>query len=52
MEEEEEEDKDEDKEGDRNRDTPRGAQVEVGRAGAGGGVPPLEENADLPDFTP
>ena len=45
-EEEEEEDKDEDREG----DIPRGAPVEV--IPVGGDLPPPEENADLPDFTP
>ena len=34
----------------RDVDSPRGATVEVNCVG--GGLPPLEENADLPDFTP
>ena len=38
------------KEGDRDGDTPRGAPVEVIRVG--GGMPPPEENANLPDFKP
>ena len=36
--------------GDRDRETRRGAHPELVRVGRD--VPPLEENADLPDFTP
>ena len=36
--------------GDTDRESPRGASGEVIRLG--GGLPPPEENADLPDFTP
>ena len=46
---EEEEEADIEEEEDRYGETPRGAPLEVIRVG--GGVPPLEENADLSDFT-
>ena len=45
-----EEDEGQEMERDSNRETPRGAWVEVIRMG--GGVPPLEENADHLEFTP
>ena len=45
-----EEDEGNDEEGDKDGETPRGELLEVVRVG--GGVPPPEENADHPDFTP
>ena len=47
---EEEDEEANEQEGYRYVETPRGALLEVTRVG--GGVPPPEENADLPVFTP
>ena len=46
----EEEGEGEEMEGDRDKETPRRTLLEVTRVG--GGVPPPEENTDLPGFTP